>query len=237
MARAKKTKKPAPAGAVPLTTEDALRPTEVVALASLKPHPENYRHHPEDQLLELEASLRQNGFYRNVVTARDGTILAGHGIVEAARRLGIERGPIVRLDVAPDSPTALKILAADNELGRFAMNDDRKLTEILRKVRDEHETGLLGTGYDDQKLSALLMVSRPASEIRTIDEAAEWVGMPEYDQGGVPIRLVVSFESEEKRREFVERARLKIIKVAGTTQSARWPTVENEDVHAFRFES
>jgi len=37
--------------------------------------------------------------------------------------------------------------------------------------------------------------------------------------------------------KLVERARLKIIKVAGTTQSARWPTVENEDVHAFRFES
>ena len=59
-------------------------PVELIELALLKPHPDNYHAHPDDQVEELAASLRQHGFYRTVVVARDLTILAGHGIVEAA---------------------------------------------------------------------------------------------------------------------------------------------------------
>lgn len=45
----------------------------------LKPHPRNYRGHPDDQLAHIERSIRDNGVYRNVLVARDYTILAGHG--------------------------------------------------------------------------------------------------------------------------------------------------------------
>lgn len=156
-----------------------LRPTETVEVERLRPHPRNYREHPEDQLRHIEASLRQHGVYRNVVVASDDVILAGHGVVEAARNVGLETLPVIRVPIGSDEPQAIKILTADNELTRFAFHDDRQLAELLREIRDVDE--LLGTGYDDAQLANLLMVTRPASEIADLNAAAEWAGMPEFE--------------------------------------------------------
>ena len=72
----------APGGvAVGITTE----PREIAALT---PHPRNYRRHPEHQLAILRESLRVHGQQKPVVITPDGTILAGHGLVEAARAEG-----------------------------------------------------------------------------------------------------------------------------------------------------
>lgn len=105
---------------------------ETVPLDGLAAHPRNYRRHPDDQLAHLERSIREHGFYRNVIVAKDGTILAGHGVVEAASRAGIREIPVVRLPIAPESPQALRILTGDNELMRLAEVDDRLLTCVSR---------------------------------------------------------------------------------------------------------
>lgn len=183
---------------------DAVLPREDVALAELRPHPQNYRTHPDDQLEHLAASIEQFGFVRNIVIAKDGTILAGHGVAEAARRLGLEQVPAVRLDLDPDSPAALKLLAADNELGRFAEVDDRALTELLRQISTETPEGLLGTGYDEMALANLLMVTRTVGELADFDAAAEWVGMPGYEPEGDTWKLIIQFTSEGDRKRFLD---------------------------------
>lgn len=214
----------------------AAPPTEMVAIADLRPHPKNYRNHPEEQVRHIAASIRQHGFYRNVVVARDGTILAGHGVVLAARTSKLTHVPVIRVALEHDDPRALKILASDNELGRFAEDDDRKLTELLREIKELDEESLLGTGYDEKQLAALVMVTRPASEIADIDEAAEWVGMPEYhEKDGERFQLVVTFESEAERQRFVREKDITVIKTVGATWSARWPAVEKEDASSLRF--
>lgn len=184
---------------------DEILDAEQVTISELTPHPRNYRKHPPDQLEHLAASIRQHGFYRNVVIAKDGTILAGHGIVEAAASIGITAVPAVRLDLDPDSPAALKVLAADNELGRFAEVDDRSLTELLREIGETDIEGLLGTGYDEMILANLLMVTRTAGEISGFDAAAEWAGMPDYEAGTEPVRLMISFETIEDRTQFLAK--------------------------------
>jgi hypothetical protein len=211
--------------------------TEIVPLASLKPHPRNYRTHPEDQLRHIGESLKQHGFYRNIVVARDGTILAGHGVAAAARLIGIEQVPIFRLDRDPNEPLALKVLTGDNELGRFAETDDRALTELLKEVAEIDVSGLLGTGFDEKMLAALVFNTRPASEIATMDAAAEWAGMPEYDEGGLQIKLVITFKSEEDRAKFVEGQGMRIEKKVGLTWGTKWPFVVREDVAGIRFET
>ncbi len=211
--------------------------TEVVSISSLKPHPRNYRTHPEDQLAHIGESLKQHGFYRNVVVARDSTILAGHGVVQAAERIGVTEVPVFRLDLDPNEPLALKVLTGDNELGRFAEVDDRMLTELLREVAEVDVSGLLGTGFDEKMLAALTFNTRPASEIATMDEAAEWVGMPEYDEGGPQIKLIVTFKNERDREQFVKEQGMRIDKKAGLTWGTKWPFVEREDVAGIRFET
>lgn len=213
-----------------------LTPT-TAALSDLRPHPRNYRVHPDDQLDHLARSITEHGLYRNVVVAQDGTILAGHGVALAAERLGMKTIPVIRLPIEPDSPAALKVLTGDNEIEHLADQDDRLLSEILREIKQEAEAGLLGTGYDEAMLANLVMVTRPASEIADFNEAAAWVGMPSYDDGGErTFKLVVSFVTEADRERFVRQKDLRIDKREAGTWTTRWPFTEREEPAALRFQ-
>jgi hypothetical protein len=210
--------------------------TENASVADLHPHPRNYRVHPDDQLEHLIQSIKEHGLYRNVVVAKDGTILAGHGVVQAVTKMGLETIPVIRLNIAPDSPAALKVLAGDNEIGHLGEVDDRMFTEILKEIRDTDPFGLMGTGYDDMMLANLLFVTRPESEIASIDEAAHWVGMPEYDPSGRPVQIVISFRSQEDRAEFARSIGLKIKKKEAASWTTWYPWRESDDLSSVRFE-
>lgn len=203
--------------------------TETARITDLKPHARNYREHPDDQLAHIVASIEQHGFYRNVVVARDGTILAGHGVVRAAEKMGRDEVPVVRLDLDPLEPRALKVLAGDNEIANLAEVDDRSLTELLKEINNTDVSGLLGTGFDEQILANLVMVTRPESEIADLGEAAEWLGMPEHDPGGPVWKIMVSFKSEAERGEFAEKLGLKFAKKRRTIWSSWWPPRDRAD--------
>ncbi|MHC4717456.1 MAG: ParB N-terminal domain-containing protein [Planctomycetota bacterium] len=205
----------------------------------LKPHPRNYRDHPEDQLEHIRASIRDNGFYRNVVLARDGTILAGHGVVLAAASMGLEKVPAMKLDLDPEDPRAIRILMGDNEIGHLGVVDDRLLTELLNGLQDaDDDGGLLGTGYDAAMLANLIFTTRPQSEIKGMDEAAAWAGagMPAFEGGQPPVRLVVSFRNEEDREKFATSHKLAIDKKEAKSWSTWWHRKERVDGAAVRYE-
>jgi len=177
-----------------------------VPLAQLRPHPRNYRTHPADQLAQIAASLREHGWYRPVVVARGDVILAGHGVVEAARGLGWTQAPVTRLDVDPESVAAMKVLAGDNMMPHLSVDDDRALTEMLREIQEKGN--LLGTGLDAAaQLAALAMVTRPAGEVRDKDHALAWLGMPQTENeaalDGSEFRVMVCLDSEARREEFL----------------------------------
>jgi len=207
----------------------------LVDIDQLKPHPRNYRTHSDEQIEHICQSIRQHGFYRNIVTAKDLTILAGHGSVLAARKMGIKRVPVVRIPVAPDDPRALKVLPGDNEIGLMAEVDDRVLSELLKEVRDAGE--LLGTGYTDEQLVLLAMVTRPASEIRGLNEAAEWVGMPDFERHPEGIKVIISLETR------ADLARLGLLLGVNFNDDGKkmtfdtwYPPHEREDLSSVQFE-
>ena len=206
---------------------------ETVSIASLKPHARNYRVHPDDQILHLIESIKEHGFYRNVVIAKDGTILAGHGVVQAASKMGLEDVPVIRLNVEPNDARALKVLAGDNEIAHLGEIDDRALSEILKEIKCFDVTGLLGTGYDEMMLANLVMVTRPASEIANFDEAAAWAGMPDYDEGESTIKIIVSFLNMDDRARFLQTTGLNLTE---KQKSAWWPAKSRDDLSSIRFE-
>ena len=219
------------------STTKRLFQTETVELSKLTPHPRNYRQHPEDQIAHLVSSIQQHGFYRNIVVAKDGTILAGHGMVKACEVMGLDRAPVVRLNIEANSIEAMKVIAGDNAISALAETDDRSLTELLKEIKNQDEFGLLGTGYDDMMLANLLFVTRPKSEIEDMDRAAEWAGMPEFDNGEKPIRLIISFETPEARADFVEEIGLtKTTKKESTVWMAKWPPQEGNDLASVKFQ-
>ncbi len=73
-----------------------LHEVQLTNIELLKPHPENYRYHPEDQVEEFIASIRQFGICKPIVTAIDYTILVGHGITQACQALDLAEVPVAR---------------------------------------------------------------------------------------------------------------------------------------------
>lgn len=178
----------------------------VVPITDITPHPENYRSHPEDQLVHLEASLERHGFYRPVVVSSDGYILAGHGIVEAATRLGYTEVPTLRVEHTHDSPEGKALLVADNETGQLAQDDDHLLVSLLKDLSDYDV--LLGSGYDEAQFNALQALVAPPKTLSGFDPEAEWedAGMEKhYDGTPNDYRLTLRFTTEAAREAFLER--------------------------------
>jgi hypothetical protein len=148
----------------------------LVAIADLKPHPRNDGSHPPAELDHLKASITQHGIYRNVVLAQDGTLLAGHGVVEAARALGQTHVPGYRLPYAPDDPAALALLVGDNHIARLREQDDRMLAALLQALAADDPTALLGTGYDAAALAVLIEAQGPSATALPPEM------FPEYDE-------------------------------------------------------
>lgn len=204
---------------------------ERVDIKLLKPHPRNYQEHPDDQLDHIIKSIEAHGFYRNIVVARDNTILAGHGVVKAATKMGKKRIPVIRLDIDADDPRALKVMTSDNEINNLADVDDRALTEMLREIMKD-SSDLSGTGFNNEQLTALVMNSRPAHEIQSKAEASEWLGMPDYDPVDTAIKMVVSFKTMEDREEF---ANLLGYKLTEKTKSVWFPDRDRDDISSVMF--
>jgi len=127
-----------------------------VALADIAPHERNYNRHPADQVKRIAASLRKFGQVRSIVVWRS-TILAGHGVVEAARSLGWKE---ITADVLPDDypeHLALAYIAADNELARQGDPDQAALAAILQESAAADIELLEAIGYSNQELERLLV--------------------------------------------------------------------------------
>lgn len=219
-----------------------------IKISKLKPHPKNYNHHPEDQINHIVAMIQlakdfgiETGIYRNIVISKDCTILAGHGVVQAAKQVGLNTIPVMQLDIDANDPRALKVLTGDNEIGHLREVDDRMLSDLLKNIRDSDLTDLIGTGYDDRMLANLVMVTRPASEVVDFNAAAEWVGMPEYDEteAMVPLKIVVNCRSDADRESLLQKlGNPQVFKPQGpkAAWSFWWPPKPTEDVHSLRFE-
>jgi hypothetical protein len=195
-------------------------PTETVDVSSLTPHPKNYQTHPPNQMRHLMASIKEHGFYRNVVIANDSTILAGHGVVEASKKLKLKSIPVIRMNVKFDDPAAMKVLAGDNEISHLADIDDKSLIDLLNTLNDVSD--LLGTGHDEDTLNGLLQKADPSSFI-----ADQWVGMPEFEADNLrPFRqILISFKCQEDVNTFASLIGQLITDVS---RSVWYPEIKNE---------
>jgi len=132
-----------------------------VALDDLAPHPRNYKAHPAAQIERLAASLVAFGQPRTVAVWR-GTILAGHGVTQAARHLGWRQ---IRASIVPDAWSAERAQAyvvADNETQRGADVDEEALAALIDEATQEVDLGALG--FDQAGLDALLAGLVPVVE-------------------------------------------------------------------------
>ena len=111
-----------------------------VKISDLQPHPMNYNTHPEAQLVELEKSLESFDQFKNIVVCQN-VILAGHGLVQAAKRRGLTELDAVVMDgLTEEQQRAL--LVADNALPFGAVPDSDMLNELIESLGGNEVPGV-----------------------------------------------------------------------------------------------
>lgn len=135
-------------------------------LERLIPHARNARTHSEEQVAQIAGSIAEFGFVNPVLVGDDGVIVAGHGRVMAARKLGLSEAPVIVLShLTPVQRRALMI--ADNQIATNAgWNDEMLAAELAALKDDAFDLELLG--FDDTELDRLL-----ATELEPDDGADE----------------------------------------------------------------
>lgn len=123
-------------------------------VADLTPYARNSRTHSDEQVAQIAASIKEWGWTVPVLIEPDGGIIAGHGRVMAAQRLGITEVPCMVADGWSEGQKRAYIIA-DNKLALNAGWDDEMLRVELAELGD------LGfdlelTGFGDAELGALL---------------------------------------------------------------------------------
>ena len=141
---------PAASGpAVPMAKAIVLWP-----LSRLRPYERNPRTHSREQIAKIADSISEFGFTNPILVDGAAGIIAGHGRLEAARRLGLAQVPVIELTHLSEEQKRAYLIA-DNRLALDAGWDDDLLREELEALRaGGFELGL--TGFDDEELAALL---------------------------------------------------------------------------------
>ena len=127
---------------------------EHLLVSSLIPYVRNSRTHSDEQVTQIAASIREFGFTNPVLIDSSGTIIAGHGRVMAAKKLGLETVPCIRLGHLTPSQVRAYVIA-DNKLALNAGWDDQMLRSELESLQDDGFNMDL-TGFSDEELAELL---------------------------------------------------------------------------------
>lgn len=154
---------------------------EHTPIEDLVPYAANARTHSEDQVSQIAASIKEFGFNNPVLIDMNNGIIAGHGRVMAAIKLGLELVPTVTLDHLSDAERRAYILA-DNRLALNAGWDEEILAAELKRLDDEIDLSLLG--FDDDELARLLDVQSDQG-LTDEDEVPELPETPETVEGDV----------------------------------------------------
>lgn len=127
---------------------------EQVAVADLIPYASNSRTHSDAQIAQIAASIREFGWTNPILIDGDNGLIAGHGRLLAARKLGMEIVPAIVLDHLTKAQQRALVIA-DNQLALNAGWDIGMLKAEIEDLKlEDFDLSLLG--FDDKFLDGLL---------------------------------------------------------------------------------
>lgn len=159
---------------------EARRPGE------LRPYARNPRRHSKAQIQQIAASIERFGFTNPVLIGDDDEIIAGHGRIEAAKRLGLTSVPTLRLAHLSAAERRAYVLA-DNKLALNAGWDSELLALELQALV-ELDFDLELTGFSVAEVDLALDAARdgaPDTQPGPEDEVTVVTGTPVTQRGDV----------------------------------------------------
>ena len=149
----------------------------------LKPYAGNARTHSDKQIEQIAASIRQFGFTNPVLIDGAGDIVAGHGRVAAARKLGFDEVPVIELAHLSEAERRAYVIA-DNRLAELAGWDREILAIELQVLSDmELDFDLEITGFETAEID-LLRDDDDVSDRDPADDVPEPVPGPAITRPG-----------------------------------------------------
>lgn len=131
-------------------------------VSELIPYVRNARTHSEAQVAQIAASIREFGFLSPILVAEDNTILAGHGRLAAALKLGLKKVPCVKENHLTETQKRAYIIA-DNKLSLNAGWDNELLAVELSELEGaDFNLDLLG--FDEAELSSIFDADKDVNE-------------------------------------------------------------------------
>jgi len=128
-------------------------------LDGLIPYAKNARTHSAEQVAEIAASIRAFGWTNPILVDGDNGVIAGHGRLLAARKLGMSEVPVIELAGMSETEKQAYIIA-DNKLALNA-GWDRDLLALELGELDAVGFDLSLTGFGGDELAGLLNLGNP----------------------------------------------------------------------------
>jgi ParB-like chromosome segregation protein Spo0J len=187
---------------------------EQLSVADLIPYAANSRTHSDAQVAQIAASIKEFGWTNPILVDGDNTIIAGHGRLLAARKLGMQEVPAIVLDHLSKAQQRALVIA-DNKLALNAGWDD-DLLKIELQALGELDFDLMLTGFTLDEIGDLFADGDKPGDILS-ENYSRKIESPVYEITG----------AKPKLSELVDRS--KSIELQKEIKAADLP----KDVHDF----
>lgn len=154
------------------------------SLDKLIPYAKNARTHSDEQVAQIAGSIKEFGFNNPVLVDKEGSIIAGHGRVMAARKLGMDKVPVVELQHLTEAQRKAYVLA-DNRIALNSGWDTSMLLLELQDLKDDIDLSLLG--FDPDELDSLLNPVEETEGLTDEDAVPETPVEPKTKPGDIYI--------------------------------------------------
>ena len=145
-------------------------------VAGLIPYVNNSRKHSDEQVAQIAASIKEFGWTNPILVDGANGIIAGHGRLMAARKLGMEAVPVIELAHLSE-PQRKALIIADNKLAMNAeWDNDLLMLELGELLEVGFDLDLLGFGKDE--LDALLSPTEATEGLTDEDAVPEPPAVP-----------------------------------------------------------
>lgn len=132
------------------------------SVEDLIPYARNARTHSEEQVARIASSIKEFGWTNPILVDGENGVIAGHGRLQAARKLKLEKVPVIELAGLTETQKRAYILA-DNKLALDAGWDEELLKIELEDLKLEG-VDLDGIGFSEDELDNLLVSEEPSDE-------------------------------------------------------------------------
>ena len=154
-------------------------------IGQLIPYINNSRKHSDEQVAQIAASIKEFGWTNPILVDGDNGLIAGHGRLLAARKLGMDKVPVIELSHLSELQKKALIIA-DNKLALNSDWDNELLMIELSGLNDE-DYDLSVLGFDQDELDALLNPIEPTTGLTDEDAVPDVPEEPKTKLGDIYI--------------------------------------------------